>query len=63
MTTKSAKPGALGIEAELFKAADKLRGSMEPSDYKHVVLGLIFMKHISDSFEAKRPELRAKRSC
>ena len=29
----------LGIEASLFKAADKLRGSMEPSDYKHVVLG------------------------
>jgi hypothetical protein len=38
----------LGYEAELFKAADKLRGSMEPSDYKHVVLGLIFLKHITD---------------
>ena len=43
MTTKSTKPGGLGIEAEHFKAADKLRGSMEPSDYKHVVLGLIFL--------------------
>jgi type I restriction enzyme M protein len=61
MTVKSAKPGALGIEADLFKAADKLRGSMEPSDYKHVVLGLIFLKHISDSFEAKRTELLEKR--
>ena len=38
--------GALGIEADLFKTADKLRGNMEPSDYKHVALGLIFLKHI-----------------
>jgi type I restriction enzyme M protein len=51
---------ALGIEAELFKTADKLRGNMEPSDYKHVVLGLIFLKHISDSFEAKYAELMAE---
>lgn len=49
----------LGFEADLFKAADKLRGNMEPSDYKHVALGLIFLKHISDSFEAKRTELLA----
>ncbi len=49
--------GNLGFEAELFKAADKLRGNMEPSDYKHVVLGLIFLKHISDSFEARRAAL------
>ena len=47
----------LGFEADLFKAADKLRGNMEPSDYKHVALGLIFLKHISDSFEAKHAEL------
>lgn len=53
------KGGDLGFEAELFKAADKLRGNMEPSDYKHVALGLIFLKHISDSFEAKRTELLA----
>lgn len=52
--------GNLGFEAELFKAADKLRGNMEPSDYKHVALGLIFLKHISDSFEAKRAELLAE---
>lgn len=51
--------GNLGFEAELFKTADKLRGNMEPSDYKHVALGLIFLKHISDSFEAKRAELLA----
>lgn len=47
----------LGIEAALFKAADKLRGNMEPSDYKHVALGLIFLKHISDGFEMKRQAL------
>jgi len=58
---KARNEGAnLGFEAELFKAADKLRGSMEPSDYKHVVLGLIFLKHISDSFEDRRSELLAK---
>ncbi len=50
----------LGYEAELFRAADKLRGNMEPSDYKHVVLGLIFLKHISDRFEARRQELIAE---
>ncbi len=49
----------LGIEAELFKAADKLRGNMEPSDYKHVALGLIFLKYISDAFELKHSEILA----
>ena len=43
--------GQLGFEAELFLAADKLRKNLEPSDYKHVVLGLIFLRHISHSFE------------
>ncbi|PAT35314.1 type I restriction-modification system subunit M [Vandammella animalimorsus] len=51
---------ALGFEAELFKAADKLRGNMEPSDYKHVALGLIFLKYISDAFEAKHQALLAE---
>ncbi|HEY9091894.1 class I SAM-dependent DNA methyltransferase [Parasphingorhabdus sp.] len=55
----NSKGGDLGFEAELFKAADKLRGNMEPSDYKHVALGLIFLKHISEGFEAKRAELLA----
>jgi type I restriction enzyme M protein len=52
--------GDLGFEAELFKAADKLRGNMEPSDYKHVVLGLIFLKYISDAFEARHAALLAE---
>jgi type I restriction enzyme M protein len=47
----------LGFEAQLFLAADKLRGNLEPSDYKHVVLGLIFLKYISDAFEAKHAAL------
>ncbi|MBI1308628.1 MAG: N-6 DNA methylase [Proteobacteria bacterium] len=48
---QEASKAHLGIEAELFSAADKLRGNLEPSEYKHVVLGLIFVKYISDAFE------------
>ncbi len=47
----------LGFESKLFLAADKLRGNLEPSEYKHVVLGLVFLKYISDAFEAKRASL------
>ena len=57
---KNGNGGNLGFESELFKAADKLRGNMEPSDYKHVALGLIFLKYISDAFEAKRTALLAE---
>ena len=59
-TAKNGNGGNLGFEAELFKAADKLRGNMEPSDYKHVALGLIFLKYISDAFEAKHKALLAE---
>jgi len=59
-TGKNGNGGTLGFEAELFKAADKLRGNMEPSDYKHVALGLIFLKYISDAFEAKHKALLAE---
>ena len=58
--TTNSNGGNLGFEAELFKAADKLRGNMEPSDYKHVALGLIFLKYISDAFEAKHQALLAE---
>lgn len=54
---KSPNGANLGFEADMFKAADKLRGNMEPSDYKHVALGLIFLKYISDAFETKRKAL------
>ena len=46
----------LGFEAHLRAAADKLRGNMEASDYKHVALGLIFLRYISDAFEGKRAD-------
>lgn len=59
-TTKNGNGGNLGFEADLFKTADKLRGNMEPSDYKHVALGLIFLKYISDAFEAKHKALLAE---
>ncbi len=45
---------ALGFEAKLWQAADKLRNNMDAAEYKHVVLGLIFLKYISDAFEAAR---------
>src|SRR5580692_3735054 len=49
--------GALGFEATLWAAADKLRGNMDAAEYKHVVLGLIFLKYISDAFEEQRAKL------
>jgi len=45
---------ALGFEAQLWTAADKMRGHMDASEYKHVCLGLIFLKYISDAFEEKQ---------
>ncbi len=62
--TAGSKPdtGAnLGFEAKLWQMADGLRNNMDPSEYKHVVLGLIFLKHISDAFEAKHTKLEAKK--
>jgi type I restriction enzyme M protein len=51
----------LGFEAKLWQAADALRNNMDAAEYKHVVLGLIFLKYISDAFEAKHAELDALR--
>ena len=45
--TKTEEP----LEKQLWKAADKLRKNIDAAEYKHVVLGLIFLKYISDSFE------------
>src|ERR1035438_5397203 len=50
-----------GLEAQLWAAADALRNNMDAAEYKHVVLGLIFLKYISDAFEAKHAELEAQR--
>lgn len=52
---KAFKP--LKLEATLWAAADKLRGHMDPSEYKHVVLGLVFLKYISDAFEDRHRQL------
>ncbi|KAB2930085.1 MAG: N-6 DNA methylase [Leptonema illini] len=51
----------LGFESKLWAAADALRNNMDAAEYKHVVLGLIFLKYISDAFEAKHAELEADR--
>jgi type I restriction enzyme M protein len=51
----------LGYEAQLWRMADALRGSMDAAEYKHVVLGLIFLKYISDAFEEQHARLEAER--
>jgi type I restriction enzyme M protein len=48
----------LGFENQLWKMADSLRGNIESSEYKHVILGLIFLKYISDSFIERYEELK-----
>jgi type I restriction enzyme M protein len=48
-------------EAKLWSMADALRNNMDAAEYKHVVLGLIFLKYISDAFEAKHAELEGQR--
>ena len=50
----------VGYEAELWRMADALRGSMDAAEYKHVVLGLIFLKYISDAFAEKHAALEAE---
>src|ERR1700687_1522294 len=52
----------LGFEPKLWAAADALRNNMDAAEYKHVVLGLIFLKYISDAFEAKHAELKAQKA-
>jgi type I restriction enzyme M protein len=51
--------GPLGFEAKLWAAADALRNNMDAAEYKHVVLGLIFLKYISDAFETRQNYLRS----
>jgi type I restriction enzyme M protein len=52
---------SLGFEAKLWAAADALRNNMDAAEYKHVLLGLIFLKYISDAFESKHVELEAQK--
>ena len=65
-TKKTSQPNNtaanLGFESKLWQTADALRGSMDAAEYKHVVLGLIFLKYISDAFEEKLSSLEAERA-
>jgi type I restriction enzyme M protein len=56
---KADSGASLGFEEKLWLAADKLRGHMDAAEYKHVVLGLVFLKSISDAFEEHRRKLLA----
>jgi len=53
--------GDLGFEDKLWKAADELRGNMDAAEYKHVVLGLIFLKYVSDAFAERHQALLAEK--
>ena len=57
MAKKSENTTSIGFEDAIWRAADKLRGNLNASEYEGVVLGLIFLKYISDKFEAKYKEL------
>jgi len=58
---KASNGANLGFETTLWAAADKLRSNMDAAEYKHVVLGLILLKYISDAFEQRHTELLAER--
>ncbi len=59
MSNQSKNNGAnLGFEQKLWQAADKMRSNMDAAEYKHVVLGLIFLKYISDAFTEVYEELK-----
>ena len=58
MPPKSKKQAAsLGLEASLWAACDRLRSNMDAAEYKHVVLGLIFLKYVSDVFAQRQNQL------
>jgi type I restriction enzyme M protein len=46
------------LDDKLWKAADKLRSSLDAANYKHIVLGLIFLKYVSDAFDERQSELK-----
>jgi type I restriction enzyme M protein len=60
--TRNTNGATVGYEANLWQMADALRGSMDAAEYKHVVLGLIFLKYISDAFEEQHARLEAERA-
>ena len=60
--TTASSTATVGFEQKLWAAADALRNNMDAAEYKHVVLGLIFLKYISDAFEAKHAELARQKA-
>ena len=62
MAKENSNGANLGFESELWRAADALRSNMDAAEYKHVVLGLIFLKYISDAFEEQHAKLEADRA-
>ncbi|MEE8391985.1 MAG: type I restriction-modification system subunit M N-terminal domain-containing protein, partial [Anaerolineae bacterium] len=60
MTKGNNSAATIGFESELWRAADALRSNMDAAEYKHVVLGLIFLKYISDAFEEYHTQLMAE---
>ena len=58
--TEADNGSSADYRADLWKMADALRGSMDAAEYKHVVLGLIFLKYISDAFEERHAQLMAE---
>ena len=61
-TARTTEPGdtVTGYDSQLWRMADALRGSMDAAEYKHVVLGLIFLKYISDAFEEAYAQLQSE---
>ena len=62
MSNQTNNGANLGFESELWRAADAMRSNMDAAEYKHVVLGLIFLKYISDAFEEQHAKLEADRA-
>ena len=60
-SVKKGNGANLGFEATLWAAADKLRNNMDAAEYKHVVLGLLFLKYISDAFGEQHDKLLAEK--
>ena len=60
MAKSEANERETGFEDTLWAAADKLRGTVDAAEYKHVVLGLLFLKYVSDAFESRREALKVE---
>ncbi len=61
-TVAKSSAATVGYEAQLWLMADALRGSMDAAEYKHVVLGLIFLKYISEAFEEQHAKLEVEKA-